>query len=76
MKVINPKCPECGGTMRDGFLLDQTNEGYKVLRWVEGIPEKSIWVGLKLKGRAQWKIVTYRCPDCGFLKSYAREQVK
>lgn len=73
MRVIDPKCPECGGAMRDGLLLDQAPGAYARPQWVEGPPEKSIWTGLKIKGRERWYVATYRCVECGFLKSYARE---
>ena len=76
MKVINPRCPECGGPMHDGILADATQGGYTQPMWVEGAPERSIWTGLKLKGRDRWHVATYRCTDCGFLKSYARERIE
>lgn len=76
MKAISLKCPDCGGTMQDGFLLEDTYGAHQAVRWVKGTPVKSFWTGLKLKGREKWQIVTYRCADCGLLKSYAREETK
>ena len=44
MKVINPRCPECGGPMHDGILADATQGGYTQPMWVEGAPERSIFL--------------------------------
>lgn len=64
-------CPKCGGTMETGFTLDTTHGGYAFSHWVEGLPERSTWVGLKLKGRRKMPISTSLCARCGFLESYA-----
>ena len=65
-------CPKCQGSMSEGFLLDQTYGSRGVSSWVEGAPEKSIWVGVKLHGRKPIEIATWRCGSCGFLESYAK----
>jgi len=65
------ECSKCGGRMTDGFLLDTTHGGYQVGKWVEGAPQKSFWVGLKLRGSKQVEITTWRCERCGYLESYA-----
>jgi hypothetical protein len=57
--------------MIEGFIVDHTHGGATVSAWVEGEPEKSIWVGLKLGGRTPIDISTWRCRRCGFLESYA-----
>jgi predicted nucleic-acid-binding Zn-ribbon protein len=64
-------CPKCGGRMAEGFTLDHTHGGYKQATWVDGAAEKSVWVGLKLKGRRQLPLASYRCERCGFVESYA-----
>jgi hypothetical protein len=66
-----PDCPKCGGAMEEGFLLDRTHGGVGASAWVAGVPEKSFWTGLKLKGRAQLPVATWRCRRCGYLESYA-----
>jgi uncharacterized protein (UPF0212 family) len=66
-----PDCPKCGRRMEAGFVLDQTHGGYAQASWVAGPAERSVWTGLKLKGRLRVPIATYRCPHCGFLESYA-----
>ena len=58
----------------DGVGLYILDEGYgtrTVAKWVAGEPERSIWTGLKLRGKAQHDVVTYRCKRCGYLESYA-----
>ena len=42
--------------------------------WVEGTPEPSLWAGIKTRGRRLLSTVTYRCPTCGLLQSYARQE--
>ena len=42
-----------------------------VPKWVAGLPRKSIWTGLKLRGLDQVEVATYRCRRCGYLESYA-----
>ena len=39
--------------------------------WISGPPEPSFWTGLKMKGKHQREIRTFRCVRCGFLESYA-----
>lgn len=64
-------CPKCGSSMAAGVSLDQYYYGNAAGKWIAGAPEKSFWTGLKLRGRDQFEIVTYRCDRCGFLESYA-----
>ncbi len=65
-------CPKCQGSMTEGFVLDSTDNRHTVSAWVEGVPEKSIWTGIKIKGRTKHAIQTWRCGRCGFLESYAK----
>lgn len=64
-------CPKCQGSMSEGFIVDNGHGTRTVAAWVEGAPEKSIWTGLKLKGRTPVEIATWRCASCGFLENYA-----
>jgi len=57
-------CPKCSGKMHDALRL--------VSKWVEGVPEKSVWTGVKIKGRKTIETQTFRCDKCGFLESYAK----
>lgn len=65
-------CPKCRARMEEGFVLDSSRYGIGVSRWVEGTPEKSLWHGMKTKGKRQMDVTTYRCTRCGYLELYAR----
>lgn len=64
-------CPKCQSSMSEGFVVDNGHGTRTVAAWVEGQPEKSIWTGLKLRGRTPIEIATWRCGGCGYLESYA-----
>lgn len=64
-------CPKCNGTMVEGFTIDQTYGSMAVPSWVEGAPERSVWTGVKLGGKAKLDVATWRCRSCGFLEHYA-----
>lgn len=58
--------------MEVGFTVDHAHSNYpSTAKWTAGVPEKSFWTGLKLRGKQRLEIVTYRCPKCGLLQSYA-----
>jgi hypothetical protein len=58
--------------MEEGFLLDQARSpAYSVQRWVEGTPQPSFWMGLKIGDKKVRTVTTTRCTRCGFLESYA-----
>jgi predicted RNA-binding Zn-ribbon protein involved in translation (DUF1610 family) len=63
------RCPDCGGSMERGFLLD----GRYQAQWMRGAHEKSLWTSTVFKGKERRLVETWRCSDCGFLKSYARD---
>lgn len=64
-------CPKCQGSMSEGWVIDKTDNARGIASWVEGAPEKSFWVGVKLGGKTPVEIKTWRCSRCGFLESYA-----
>lgn len=64
-------CPKCQASMTEGFVIDQKEGGRAVSSWLEGAPDKSIWVGVKLGGKTPIEIATWRCGSCGFLENYA-----
>ena len=72
MTTPTPECPACRVRMQDGFVLDIGDHG-RILatRWTEGMLEKSVWKGVKVKGRRQLATVTFRCPKCGWLIWFA-----
>ena len=58
--------------MEPGFLIDKGHfELPSQQEWAEGAAERSYWSGLKLDNRERVPVVTYRCPRCGLLQSYA-----
>lgn len=58
--------------MAEGYIVDRGESGARrVNQWIEGAPQKSFWQGLKLGGRRQLDVATWRCGRCGFLESYA-----
>ena len=66
-----PTCPECNTNMELGFIPDR-DQAYYAPIWVAGKPIWSAWFGtIRLKGRTKYPVATYRCPKCGYLKSYA-----
>lgn len=68
-------CPKCQGTMEEGFLLDINQSGGRaVTSWVEGAPQKSFWLGVKIAKRKKIDVQTWRCGRCGFLESYAKDR--
>ncbi|NOT49414.1 MAG: hypothetical protein HOP17_16945 [Acidobacteria bacterium] len=72
----SPKmCPDCSGVMVEGFILDMTYGGRLVPRWLRGKPEESIWTGVKTSGKECRSVESYRCEQCGLLRSYANQEV-
>ncbi|MEP6764113.1 MAG: hypothetical protein ABJB66_07375 [Gemmatimonadaceae bacterium] len=71
------ECLRCKGRMEAGIILDNGTSGIVYQQqWIEGAAETSFWTGLKTKGHAAHKVVTYRCASCGVLESYASDQVR
>ena len=67
------ECLRCRAKMEPGYLLDIAYGGKTAQeKWTAGAPEPSVWTGLKLRGKQQLPVTTYRCPKCGYLESYAR----
>lgn len=64
-----PDCRRCQAPMERGFVLDfytSTAES-----WIAGEPDNGFAVVVKTRRRPHYPIVTYRCPTCGLLESYA-----
>lgn len=65
-------CLRCKTPMESGFILDRGHaNASQEQEWVEGDVVKTFWRGVHTKGRDAHKVVTYRCPRCGYLESYA-----
>jgi predicted nucleic-acid-binding Zn-ribbon protein len=65
------ECPRCQGTMERGYIVDEGYGKKVVSSWASGQPERSIWTGLKLRGKEKRDVTTFRCRRCGYLESYA-----
>lgn len=71
--MTSADCPKCRSRMEEGFIFDSTHGGQtQVVSWVEGVPEKSFWGGVKVGKRRKLEISVLRCTRCGYLESYAR----
>ena len=57
--------------MAPGYVIDEGYGTRTVANWVAGEPERSMWTGLKLRGKDKLAITTYRCGRCGYLENYA-----
>lgn len=69
------ECPKCAGQMEEGFILDRGYGNQEPSDWVEGAPQLSFWHGgVKVSDKRQYEVRSYRCKECGFLESYAREE--
>jgi hypothetical protein len=72
MPAAELACLRCGGPMEQGFVADKAHYSVpEMQQWVEGVPERSFWSGLKMKDREVLSVMTYRCERCGYLESYA-----
>jgi len=69
------ECPKCHAPMEAGFTIERDQGAAAPARWADGPPTAG-WFGVKMKGKKQWPIETYRCVKCGFLESYAHETVQ
>ena len=75
MSQPSPACPDCKAPMDSGFIVDFTHgiDGSEQSSWANGTAEPNFWTGrLKLGDKERLPIVTFRCPQCGQLKSFAR----
>lgn len=62
--------------MEKGFVPDLTYGAVKQTVWHKGDPKPATAFGFKMAsidvhGEKGWPITTYRCTDCGVLRSYA-----
>lgn len=67
------ECPRCSVTMEMGFIPEQSDKGLHRPQWVEGEVMVGLFSYFRLRKRRRIPFVTYRCPRCGLLESYARE---
>ena len=65
------QCPKCQSPMEEGFVVDRKKAASVPATWIAGPPENSFWTGVKMRGRRQRQIASYRCVQCGYLENYA-----
>jgi hypothetical protein len=62
-------CPECSVSMEEGVTLDL--ETRRAQTWLRGPVEEKRLAGIKTRGKELLRVVSYRCPKCGYLKTFA-----
>lgn len=74
-----PTCPDCREPMESGVIPDMTYGAIAPTRWNPGSPpfDISFWGRLQGDGKQlnrgdSLAVATYRCPQCGLLRSYAQ----
>jgi hypothetical protein len=72
--MTEPMCSTCRVAMEEGFMVDHGHLNSPTqAAWADGAPRRSWFGNIKLRGTVQIAAVTYRCPRCGVLQSYARD---
>jgi hypothetical protein len=62
-------CVKCGGVMTAGTAYVLDSNGSRVpVKWVDGQPRKSLWMGLSLRGMTPRDVVARRCGKCGHIE--------
>jgi uncharacterized C2H2 Zn-finger protein len=66
-------CPKCNIQMQQGYILDSMygNLVTTTSKWSKGKPKKILTFALPSTEKKSIEITTYRCPECGYLESYA-----
>lgn len=75
MPANEPTCPQCRVAMDAGHVVDHSYARILTPKWVKGPADWTgiqWWEGQHLKKRDVYRVVSYRCPDCGLLRSFAR----
>ncbi len=71
---MSERCGKCGGTLKEGFLVDSSKNATRVAEWAEGAPQYWVLRILRMRGRRKLPVRSFRCSRCGFLESYALEE--
>ena len=80
MAELSHICPKCQKSMEQGFIPDWTHGAVLQTNWVRGLPSRaSFWqrlgtfkdLAISYDYKDYLKVVTYRCPECGYLESFA-----
>ena len=73
MTIERNICSKCQSVMKEGIIVELTRSGRTASKW-HPKPEKSFWMGIKLKRNQLQPINAFRCEKCGYLELYAHEQ--
>lgn len=64
-------CPKCEGNMEKGLVIDRGDySSIGVPKWAKGVK----WGGFGIEGKTI-DVVSFRCQSCGYLESYAVEDI-
>lgn len=79
MTQPDPTCPKYSSPMELGNIPDYAHGTVCMGRWSRGRPRSALLsffdrFRIAVSGKPSIPIGTYRCPKCGFLESYAREE--
>ena len=79
-----PTCADCQEEMESGFIPDASYSGALRTNWHRGRPDEKKFLGLRIPSgmgsefalikydsTQMMPVTTYRCPQCGLLRSYA-----
>jgi hypothetical protein len=55
--------------MEEGVTLDL--ESRRIQTWLRAPVEAKWLTGIKTRGKELVPVITYRCPKCGYLKTFA-----
>ena len=55
--------------MEEGVTLDFASR--RTQMWLRGPVEEKRLTGIKTRGKELLPVVSYRCPKCGYLKTFA-----
>ena len=57
-----------------GLMPDRAKGGLEQPTWIKGAADKGFFGKIKEHDRERLAVVTFRCPKCGHLESFAPEQ--
>jgi hypothetical protein len=70
MSRMPQRCGQCGGSMKGGFLRDLNQHRAESTFWIEGPIERSLFFGVKVRGKPRGEVQALRCDTCGGVELY------
>jgi hypothetical protein len=69
-------CTHCGNPGLDqGFLEDSGEHSHGDTRWIAGPLQRGVFGRAKRLGRPRFQLDAFRCPNCGHLELFARQEL-